>query len=470
MPTAPQLDWPQGQPLFEVQLRAVAEGLAGNGVVDPGDLEVTATATDLEIEVAAGTAYYDASEVALTAAETHTLSSGDADYDRWDTVVFDAGTASSAVREGTAEQYPTPPDISGDELLLAIVYVPSGATDVSDSEILDWRAQFSNEAEQTHYDDTTGTYGVATVDAALDELQEAAQAGAYPFEAGDLNPISASPIPIDDLATPYGLDDLTDTDLGDGDLTAGDGATTVWDAAAGQIPRPQIDQSKVVSTVTSSTYTTADEEVVLVDTAAIGATSTITLASSDAVSGNEVVVVDLTGSAETYPITVDTGGETINGGSSVTIETAYGAQVFVSDGSNWVTAGGGSGGGYDRTTDFDVAQGQDGLAAGDQLIVGETELADGATLELVTARLSGGAGQPPASSVTLDLVTFDGSGGYTSQTELFAGDGSTVFDASGSPLASYSNSSGGAQQVGVLVDNGNSSAQDVYAAAKGVIV
>jgi len=486
MPTAPQLDWPQGQPLFEVQLRAVAEGLAGNGVVNAGDLEVTATATDLEIQVAAGTAYYDASEVALSAAETHVLSGGDADYDRWDTVVFDADTGSSAVREGTAEQYPTPPDISGDELLLAIVYVPSGATDVSDSEILDWRAQFSNEAEQTHYDDTTGTYGVATVDAALDELQEAAQAQNYPLLIGA------------DVAPHLAGNDLLDADSGQ----------TIYDQSAGVVPREHVDDERTLTGPVTSNTTTSGEEVVLVDTSS-GAV-TITLASADLAANGEsmnvVTIVDVGGAAETNPITVDTeSGEGIDGGTTETVETNYGATVLAADDTQWYTAGGGGGGAAlvvqddgsvveDPVETLDAQAGLGATSPGtgevelayehqavfegresgsvsdtNQGILVIDSLADGETVEIYKAALTNADGSAVASGVDLELVTLDNSGGFTSQATLLSGDGSTIFDSeTGSPLGSYTNSSGGAQTIAVLVDNQSEASVTIMALVEGV--
>lgn len=169
MPSAPKLDAPQGNPLFEVQFRAISESLAGNGVLSNTDFEVTAGAGSLEIDVAAGTAYYVATEYTYGGATpAATLTGGDATYDRWDTIAFDTATTSVVVHEGTAEQYPTPPDIASDELLLAIVYVPAGATDVADSNILNWRAKFSNESEEVHYDDTNSYWGTDNVEAVLD--------------------------------------------------------------------------------------------------------------------------------------------------------------------------------------------------------------------------------------------------------------------------------------------------------------
>lgn len=209
MPTADPFQWPEGEPLFETEWRALSEALAGNGIVAPGDLEVTATATDLEIQVAAGSVWYTGSETTLGAAETHTLSSGGTD-DRWDTVFFDTGTGASGVREGTASASPLPPDIQGDEILLAVVYVEGGATNVTDSEISNWRSQRPG-AERIQYDDSPGVYATATVDGALDELQEAAQATAYPFA----------------LATD------TDMDVAATDLV--DGATVLYESANGWV-------------------------------------------------------------------------------------------------------------------------------------------------------------------------------------------------------------------------------------------
>lgn len=313
MPTAAKIEWPQGQPLFEVQWRAIAESLAGNGIVSPADLQVSTTTNSLEIEVSTGTAYYEASEFTLSTAETHTLTAGDGSQDRWDTVYFDTATQSTGVREGTPAASPEPPDIQGDELLLAIVYVPTGATDVGDGSVLNWRAQFSNEAESVHYNDSTGTYGIDSVEAALDELQEAAQ-------------ISEFPVPLTD----------TDQDADGEDLVDNVAGATIWDASAGNVPRESVDDQKLTTTLTSSTYTTDDEEVILVDTTAIGAASTITLASADAEAGNTIAVTDLTGDAGTYPITIDTeGSETINGSASTTVASQNGGVTLISDGTNW---------------------------------------------------------------------------------------------------------------------------------------
>ncbi len=501
MPTAAKIQWPQGQPLFEVQWRAVAESLAGNGVRSATDLEVTATANDLEIQVASGTAYYLASESTLGSASTFTLSAGDGSSDRWDTVYYDTGTDSAGVREGTPAASPEPPDVQGDELLLAVVYVPANATDVPDSDVLNWRAQFSNEAEEIHYDDSTGTYSVSSVDAALDELQEAAQATAYPFALAVDTDMDVAGTDLTDAATvlyesangwfrnevvqalanltgdeqfsgyPLAIGTDVAAHLGGNDLLASSGGITVYSNADGHVPRPQVDDQKATTTVTTATYTTSDEEVVLVDTATIGGASTITLASADAENGNTVVVSDLTGSAVNNPITVDTEGtETIHGQSSKTIETDGGALVFTSDGTNWALGGGGAGGGgADPTLIFEGRE-TGTVTAGNQGVLVMDNLPNGETVEVNKAALVLATGAAVGSSTTLELVTFDNAGAFTSQATLITGDGSTVFDrVTGDPIASYTNSSGGEQTVGVIVDNQETSDISIVAVAEGEV-
>jgi len=450
MPSAEPFEWPQGTPLFEVMWRSVTESLAGNGIVSNGDLEVTATANALEIQVAAGDYFSVATTYTLGAAETHTLSAGDGTHDRWDTVWFDTGTGASGVTEGTPAADPEPPDVTGDQEPLAFVYVAQNASDVTDAEVLNWRAKFSNEAEEVHYDDSTGVYSVNNVDAALDELQEAAQATAYPFalavdtdmdvagtdltDAGTVlyessnawfrnevvqalanftadEQFGSYPLPIGDLNSPYALPSISDMDAAGNDLV--DGGTTIWDTSAGWVPREQVDDERVTSGVKTAAYTTAGEEVVQVDTS--GGAVTITLASADIALGNFVQVQDVGGAAETNAITVDTeGGEGIDGGTSITLTTNYGAKILASDGTQWYTAGGSAaGGGVDTedngasvvsgatainfATDLSVTDDGDGTVTVDSDAAGVSVLASG------TFTHTGGS----ASSTTVAGVTSD---------------------------------------------------------------
>jgi len=356
MPSAAQLDWPQGQPLFEVQWRSISESLGGNGVTNPSDFNVTATGNALEIEVATGDAIYVGTTYTLGSVENHTLSAGDG-QDRWDTVYFDTASSSSGVREGTAGSSPEPPDITGDEILLAVIYVPAGASDVGDSNILNWRAQAGNKSENIIYDDATGVYSVTNVNQALDELQEAAQISSYPLGNSDLSnstitvnagsgltttnasiglggsatiAVGTGSITLTELNSPFALPSISDMDVGGNDLE--DSGTTIWDTSEGNVPRNQVDRDRNTVTV-SGDITTSGEEVFFIDSTAA---RTVTLASADAVDGREMRFKDETGNATENSITIATeGGETIDGASTITLEKDYKAVTLVSNGTNW---------------------------------------------------------------------------------------------------------------------------------------
>jgi hypothetical protein len=272
-------------------------------------------------------------------------------------VYFDTATSSSGVREGTAGTSPEPPDITGDEILLAVIYVPSGATDVGDSNILNWRAIAGNKSENIIYDDATGVYNVSNVNDALDELQEAAQISSYPIANSDLSnstitvnagtgltttnagiglggtatiAVGTGSITLTELANPFALPDISDMDVGGNDLE--DSGTTIWDTSESNVPRGQVDRDRATVTVTSD-ITTSGQEVFLIDTTAA---RTITLASADAVDGREMRFKDTTGNATANTITIATeGGETIDGASTITLEKDYKAVTLVSDGTNW---------------------------------------------------------------------------------------------------------------------------------------
>lgn len=514
MPSAPKFEWPQGEPLFEVMWRSVSESLAGNGILTNTDLEVTATANTLEIQVASGTAYYIGTEYTLGTAETHTLTSGDGTYDRWDTVYFDTATTSSGVREGTAQSNPEPPDIQSDELALAFVYVPSSASDVSGSNILNWRAKFSNEAEEVHYDDSSGTFSVSNVDAALDSLTEASQLSAYPlapgtdlsvngypFQNGDLNNSTVTVNAGSGISTTSASIALGGSATLSIDLSAAltwtgqqtwDSALEVQEIATPSTPptgygrtyfksdgflyalddagtERNVHSDKKTASVTAN-YTTSGESVVFVDPSGTGGV-TITLASADAVDGRAVTVIDTGGTAGTNPITIDTGStESIDGGSSVTLNTDNSEYRLETDGANWFVAGGASASQAIAAPNVFEGRESGSIAAGDQGIVAIDNVQDTDSVEVYKAALTLSDAQAVPSGVNMELVTFDNAGAYTTQATIASGDGSTVFDReTGDPLASYQNTSGSAQSIGVIVDNTTASSVNIMAAVEGEV-
>jgi hypothetical protein len=514
MTTTDGFEWPQNDPLFDLSLSLIAEGIGGNGILSTGDLQVTATANTNEIQVAAGTLFYGGTVYSEGSASTFTLSSNSSGSDRWDLVYYDTSTPGPAVREGTAAAEPEPPALQSGEWGIAYVYVADGETDVTDSEIKNWRT-FALQSDAAYVPDSKGLYSGDTVESALQtELEPASKLTSYPLPIGDLNSPyglpnitdmdaagndlsdSAGPGVIYDASAgvvlqgvlggpassltsyPLPLGSDTDGDLSGNDLSDSAGPGTLYDASAGEFPRGVLDDEKTTTVVSSSTYTTSDEELILVDTSAIAGTSTITLASADVEQGHGVVVVDLTGTAGSgNSITIDTeSSETINGGSSITIDKNYGARRLETDGTNWVTAGGGSGSGSGVTNETVAADESGTVSAGNLGTVFVTEVPDGSSIEFTQAYLTLADGQPAPSGVDLIIATLAGDGTGTSQTTLISGDGSTVFaDEEGTPLGSYTNSTGSAEVVALGVDNGNfnsgsGSSQDVAAGGIGEVV
>lgn len=444
MPSAPRFDAPQGMPLHDVMFRGISESLAGNGVVSNTDLEVTATATDLEIQVAAGTYFYLATEYTLGAAETHTLTAGDGTYDRWDTVYFDTATSSSDVREGTAEQYPSPPDIQSDEVLLAIIYVPSGATDVPDSDILNWRAKFSNEAEEVHYDDSTGVYGISNVDAALDELQEAAQISAYPIANSDLANSDVTVTAGNGLQT--------------NNATISLGGSATIDIATDGIQTDELDLSITPTWTGEHTFNTQQE---WQEVSTPGTNPTAGYWNLYVKSDGLVYKLDENGNEST----VGAVGLEDDQSSIVT------ALTDLSAGAGLSATDDGDGSGSIDYEHADVFEGREtgSVSAGNQGVLLMDSLADQETVEVYKAVLMLADGTAIGSNTTLELVTFDNSGGYTTQATLITGDGATLFDdETGSPLGSYQNTSGGSQTIGVIVDNQETSSISIVAVVEGV--
>jgi len=516
MPTAPQFEWPQGEPLFETQWRAVTESLAGNGVLDNGDLALTPGTANREVAYAAGDVYYVATTYNETAGSV-TVSAGDGTNDRWDTIAYDTATPGVEVKEGTPAANPEPPDVDGGEILLGVVYVPQNFDDVlASSQILNWRGRVSNEAGEVLYQDSTGVYGVNNVDAALDELQEAAQITSYPLDldvdtdmdasgtdltdssaavtiwdasavevpqsqlggpasslsayplapATDLN-VNAYPFALADLASPFGLPNITDMDAAGTDLTDSNVGETIWDTSAGLVPRAVVDPKLRQSTLSSATLTTSGEEIVHVDTATIAATSTVTIASADIEAGRVIRIDDLTGSAYTYPITVATeGSETIDGSSSVTINRDYGGVVLTSDGTNLSIEHQ-----YpEREPLQEVFSGAEtgNVPAGEQGVLAVTSLEPDETIEIYRAVLTTDTVEAVATGVDLELVTFNNAGSFSSRATLAAGDGATIYDdETGNPLGSYTNPGTSAVSAGVIVDNTLTTSVEIVSEAHG---
>lgn len=108
------------------------------------------------------------------------------------------------------------------------------------------------------------------------------------------------------------------------------------------------------------------------------------------------------------------------------------------------------------------------VAAGDQGVLVVDRLADGQSVEVYKAVLTTVTVQAVPSGVDLELVSFDNAGAFDSIATLVTGDGSTIHDrVAGNPITAYTNTTGGSESIGILVDNGSGSPVDVVAKIEG---
>ena len=99
-----------------------------------------------------------------------------------------------------------------------------------------------------------------------------------------------------------------------------------------------------------------------------------------------------------------------------------------------------------------------------------TNVPDGESISVTLATLIESDGHPVDTGVDLVIATLDNSGNGDRKTVVLEGDGSSVYDRqTGSPIASYSNTSGSSKTVMIGVDNGHFNAgsgseQELYVA------
>lgn len=117
-----------GSPVTAVYFNALANALDGEGVIDGCD--ATPGTGNFEVDIASGNVALGRSKVSV-GSTTVTHDSPDAE-DRWDLItVNSSGTVS--ITKGTAAStsgQPNAPDIPADEVLLAPVYIRSGASEI----------------------------------------------------------------------------------------------------------------------------------------------------------------------------------------------------------------------------------------------------------------------------------------------------------------------------------------------------
>ena len=124
--------------VFEnVMMNAVIAACEGNGVLDGLTVSERGAGANMSVDVAAGNCMIDDTKYTESSTVNLSISAADATYDRKDLVTYDSNTSNPIVTTGTAAATPEPPDIPSGNILLAIVDVAAGATQITNADITD---------------------------------------------------------------------------------------------------------------------------------------------------------------------------------------------------------------------------------------------------------------------------------------------------------------------------------------------
>lgn len=123
--------------IFQTDLDVVVAGIGGSGVYTGGAVTIQGS-PDMTLAVAAGTAIFGGTPITIGAGNV-TITSADSTNPRMDLVVINT-SGTKSVSAGTAATNPFPPGVPANSLVLAMVYVPAGATAISNqAQVIDKR-------------------------------------------------------------------------------------------------------------------------------------------------------------------------------------------------------------------------------------------------------------------------------------------------------------------------------------------
>jgi len=124
--------------VFEhVMMNAIIAACNGDGVLDGLTVSERGAGANMSVDVAAGNAWIGGTKYTESSTVNLAISAADATYDRKDLVTYDSNTSNPIVTTGTAAPTPEPPDIPSGNVLLAIVDVAAGTTQILDENITD---------------------------------------------------------------------------------------------------------------------------------------------------------------------------------------------------------------------------------------------------------------------------------------------------------------------------------------------
>lgn len=147
------LDRIDGEILFDIDYNSLEQALVGTGW--RSGWVVTGNASTLSVDISAGTGFANTSPKSTTASTNKTLATADPTNPRKDLIIWDTSANGLAVVTGVPQaispsgetnprkmKLPAPPDLTAtDDILIAVVYVPAGATLGSQCTIIDKRVR-----------------------------------------------------------------------------------------------------------------------------------------------------------------------------------------------------------------------------------------------------------------------------------------------------------------------------------------
>lgn len=469
MTEPPKFELTQGSPLQPAALRGVSQAISGRGVTEPGALELTSDPDrDMGLLVSPG-GYLADGPGSLDQQAELSPSAGHADHDRWDTASLDPVADEVVYREGAAGQYPVPPEPADGELLIGIVEVPQGATDLGDDLVQNWRAMPQGAAGVPDGDGGTVAGRLedlaSRVDGAVFATQDVA-ADATASAAVVFADTTGGPLTV---TLPDGAGEGARAEIIDAGGAAGSDPVTIETGGAGSVDGG-------ASTEVGSAWGAA---VLVCDgddwytagggTGSGGITRHIDegfLASGDAPAEfGPLFDVPTDGMADGDPIgfSLAVGGEP-----AVQISAAADGSGGARDVSVDVTGDGGGGAGpaEDRIHVQDTTT----VAADGSATLLVDRLGPDRGLRVDMASLTTDSAGPAADGVSLSVVTFAG-GGYTTEETVLEGDGATVRDrAVGDPLARHDNPGDAGETVGVILENGGGAEATLAVSVRGSLV
>jgi hypothetical protein len=148
--------------LFQEYIDILVKGIAGiSGVVS--GCEVTAPSGNMTVSVAAGQVIADEWSYAVNSS-VENIAAADATNPRLDLVVVKANALSVEVRTGTPSATPKPPAAWANDVVVAVVYVPAGATVIAASNIVDLRVFYKPAIRLLSSNIASGSYAIAAQD------------------------------------------------------------------------------------------------------------------------------------------------------------------------------------------------------------------------------------------------------------------------------------------------------------------